>query len=132
MNITHKTLIAGIAFTAGSFALVGQDPPVKPKDTGKSDNTRINKRDRKPSEMTADQQKMNGGDRELARKIRRAVVTDKSLSTYAHNVKIIVRDGMITLKGPVKTEDEKKTIEAKAVQAAGGADKVKNEISVTP
>ena len=50
---------------------------------------------------TADQQKNNTSDRELTAKIRRSVVADKSLSTYAHNVKIIVSGGAVTLKGPV-------------------------------
>lgn len=126
MHITTRRLLAGIALTAAAFTLAAQDSPVQP------DNTKINKRDRRPSEMTADQQKMNAADRELTRKIRRAVVSDKALSTYAHNIKIIARDGMITLKGPVKSDDEKKAIEAKAVEATGGADKVKNELSVKP
>jgi hyperosmotically inducible protein len=63
------------------------------------------------------------------RKIRRAVVADKSLSTYAHNVKIISESGKVTLKGPVHTEDEKKAIEAKATEVAG-AGNVTNEITV--
>ena len=96
------------------------------------DNTRVNKRDRKSTEMTADKQKVNKGDQEMTRKIRKAVMADKSLSTYAHNIKIITANGMVTLKGPVKTEDEKKSVVAKAVSIAGSADKVKDEISVTP
>jgi osmotically-inducible protein OsmY len=73
---------------------------------------------------------MNGVDRELSKKIRQAIVADKSLSTYAHNVKIISRDGVVTLKGPVHSDVEKSTIEAKAAEIAGGADKVKSEIAV--
>src|SRR5206468_5645500 len=82
------------------------------------DNTKVNKRDRQKGEVTADQQKENSSDRELARKIRRAVVDDKNLSTYAHNIKIIVHNGAVTLKGPVHSEDEKKEIEAKAAEIA--------------
>ena len=63
------------------------------------------------------------------RKIRRAVVADKSLSTYAHNIKIIAQGGKITLKGPVHTEEEKKAIEAKAAEIAG-AGNVTNELTV--
>jgi len=93
------------------------------------DNTKVNKRDRKPGAVTADQQKMNSADRELTKKIRQAVMADKSLSTYAHNVKIVSQNGTVTLKGPVRSDAEKSTIEAKATEIAG-ADKVKNEISV--
>jgi osmotically-inducible protein OsmY len=63
------------------------------------------------------------------RKIRRAVVADKSLSTYAHNVKIVAQNGKVTLKGPVHTEDEKKTIDSKATEIAG-AGNVDNQITV--
>jgi hyperosmotically inducible periplasmic protein len=62
-------------------------------DTAKPDNTSVNKRDRNPGEATADQQKMNAADRALTVKIRKSVVADKSLSTYAHNVKIIIKTG---------------------------------------
>src|SRR5438067_10167678 len=86
------------------------------------DNSKTNQRDRDVSEATAQQQKENKSDRELARQIRRALVKDKALSTYAQNVKVIVQDGMVTLKGPVRSQEEKRVIEAKAAEVAGGAD----------
>ena len=76
------------------------------------DNTVNNKQ----QTTTADQQKETAADRELAQKIRRAIVDDNSLSASGHNVKIIVRDGVAVLKGPVQSEDEKKSIGAKAEQ----------------
>ena len=93
------------------------------------DNTKVNKRDRHPGQATADQQKENTSDREIARRIRRALMNDKSLSTYAHNVKVIAQDGQVTLKGPVRSENEKKTVEAKAVEVAG-AGHVSNQITI--
>ena len=95
------------------------------------DNTKVNKADRAKGAVTADQQKENAADRDLAKKIRQAVVGDKSLSTYAHNVKIVAQDGQVTLKGPVRSETEKTSIEAKATEIAG-AGKVTNEITVAP
>jgi len=56
---------------------------------------------------------------------------DKSLSTYAHNVKIIAQNGLVTLKGPVTSDDEKKAIETKAA-AVVGQDKVTSELEVKP
>ena len=100
-----------------------------PQSNPSSDNTKVNQRDRKTSEPTADQGKNASSDREMMRKIRRAVVADKSLSTYAHNIKIISQGGKVTLKGPVHTEEEKKAIEAKATEVAG-AGNVTNEITV--
>jgi osmotically-inducible protein OsmY len=54
---------------------------------------------------------------------------DKALSTYAHNVKVVAQDGQVTLKGPVRSDSERRTIEAKAVEVAG-AGHVTNEMSV--
>jgi hyperosmotically inducible periplasmic protein len=87
--------------------------------------------DRATGATTADQQKENAADRAITQKIRRAVVDDKTLSTYAHNVKIVWQNGEVTLKGPVRTADEKKNVEAKAV-AVAGARHVTNQISIAP
>jgi hyperosmotically inducible periplasmic protein len=95
------------------------------------DNTGSNKGDSDKSAVTADQQKMNASDRALTQSIRKAVVADKSLSTYAHNVKIVSQNGMVTLRGPVRSDDEKKSIVGKAVAAAGGPDKVSDQMSIT-
>lgn len=97
--------------------------------TTPADNTKVNKRDRKHTAATADQQKENATDREISAKIRKSLMDDKDLSTYAHNVKIITRNGVVTLKGPVRSEEEKKSVEAKAAEVAG-ADKVHNSLSV--
>ena len=94
-----------------------------------ADNTKVNQRDRNRSEPTADNQKENPADRQLAQQIRRAIVKDKSLSSNAHNIKVIAQNGMVTLKGPVDSESEKQTVEAKASQVAG-AEKVSSEIQV--
>jgi osmotically-inducible protein OsmY len=55
------------------------------------------------------------------------LVKDESLSTSAHNIKVIAQNGIVTLKGPVDSDREKQTVEAKAVQIAG-SDKVTSEI----
>jgi len=96
-----------------------------------ADNTKVNTRDRAKGAVTADQQKDNATDRALTQKIRRALMADKSLSSYAHNVKVIAQGGNVTLKGPVRSESEKHSVEAKAVEVAG-AGHVTNEISVAP
>jgi osmotically-inducible protein OsmY len=73
---------------------------------------------------------MAKGDQEITRQIRVAVIGDKTLSTYAHNVKIITQNGMVTLRGPVRSEAEKRSIEAKAKTVVGAA-QVKNDLTVT-
>src|ERR1700735_993387 len=84
-----------------------------------SDNTAVNMRDRNTSEATADQAKENLSDRQVMAKIRHAIIADKSLSTYGHNVKIISENGKVTLKGPVDSEAEHQRILKKATKIAG-------------
>ena len=96
-----------------------------------ADNTKANKRDRAEGAVTADQQKENASDRDITQTIRRALMADKALSTYAHTVKIVAQDGQVTLKGPVRTDEEKKSVEAKAIEVAG-AGRVTNEITIAP
>lgn len=115
-----KALVLALFLGSAPILAVAQDQP---------DNTKVNKRDRNKSEVTADQQKENSSDRDLSKKIRKAIVKDKSLSSYAHNIKVVAQNGTVTLKGPVHTEDEKRAIEAKASEIAG-ANNVKSEISV--
>ncbi len=81
-------------------------------------------------QTTADQQANTKSDRELTQKIRKSIVADKSLSTAAHNVKVVSRGGQVTLEGSVKTDDEKKSVEEKATEAAG-AGNVTNNLTVS-
>jgi hyperosmotically inducible protein len=95
------------------------------------DNTKTNQGDADKGAVTADQQKMNLADRTTTKQIRKSIMQDKSLSTYAHNIKIITQDGKVTLKGPVRTEDDKTSLEAKAV-AVAGAGNVTNQLEIAP
>jgi osmotically-inducible protein OsmY len=91
------------------------------------DNTKTNKDQAGP---TADE-KMNPSDRAVTQKIRKAIHEDQSLSTYAHNIKVITQDGKVTLRGPVRSEEEKSNLQAKAVSVAG-QENVTNQLDVTP
>jgi len=73
-----------------------------------ADNTRMNQRDRNSNQATADQQKANRSDRDISQQIRKSIASDKSLSSYGHNVKVITQNGMVTLKGPVRSEEERR------------------------
>jgi hyperosmotically inducible protein len=122
MGHTQRLLTAALWISAS--ACYGQTVPTQP------DNTKVNARDRSAGAVTADQQKSNAADMKLTKTIRQSVMADKSLSTYAHNVKIISQNGVVTLKGPVKSDAEKATIISKAVAATGDAAKVTDQISV--
>ena len=92
------------------------------------DNTKTNKDQPAP---TADDQKMNAADRDLTQKIRKSIHQDNSLSIYAHNIKIISQDGKVTLRGPVRSEEDKKNLQAKAVAIAGDGN-VTNLLEIAP
>lgn len=106
-----------------------QDTATPPQAAG--DNSKMNQQDRSNASPTADQQKNNKTDLEITREIRRSLMNDKSLSTYAHNVKIITQHGKVTLKGPVRSDNEKDAVEAKAVQVAG-QNNVNDQMTVVP
>ncbi len=93
------------------------------------DNTKVNKSDRAAGAPTADQAKNNKSDREIMKEIRKSIIDDKSLSSYAHNVKVIAQNGQVTLKGPVHSDEERKSIESKAAEVAG-AGNVTNQITL--
>ena len=114
-------ILAGFSLVLVGSAAFAQAP----------DNSKANQQDRNKGSATAEQQAENQTDRDLARKIRKSLADDKSLSTYAHNIKVIARGGTVMLKGPVRSEEEKAAIEAKAVEVAGVAN-VKNELTVKP
>ena len=124
----HRGRRAGFALTLASALLI---PVLSAGAQTPADNTKVNKQDRAKDAATADQQKENSSDREITQKIRQSLMDDKTLSTYAHNVKVITQDGQVTLKGPVRTEEEKKIVEAKATEVAGTGHVV-NEMSVAP
>jgi osmotically-inducible protein OsmY len=122
LSLLSASLLLGVCFTAGA-AQQEQQPA--------SDNSKTNQGDNNKGAVTADQQKMDPADRNITKQIRSAIYKDKSLSTYAHNIKVISQDGKVTLKGPVRTADEKDSIGAKAASVVG-AENVTNQIEVAP
>jgi len=94
-----------------------------------ADNTAKNERDRNDSTKTAGDQSENEADRKITQEVRKSIVDDDKLSTNAQNVKIITNDGQVTLRGPVKTQEEKKAIESKAKQVAG-VKNVENQLEI--
>lgn len=92
------------------------------------DNTAVNERDREPSSKTPLDQNENQADIKVTAEIRKQVV-DTKMSVNAQNIKIITQDGRVTLRGPVKSEEEKKKIEEIA-RTIAGADKVEDQLEV--
>src|ERR1700730_2042904 len=105
-SFSGASLLLGVSLLAAPLPGQSHDNTQQPA----PDNSKTNKRDRDKASPTADQQKMNPTDRELTRKIRAALHQDNSLSTYAHNVKIVTRDGRVTLRGPVVPTKKKRRL----------------------
>jgi osmotically-inducible protein OsmY len=119
------SLIGGVV---GITGVVAQEP--SGGQAPAPDNTKMNERDRNQAATTADQQSNEKTDRDITQQVRKALINDKSLSSYAHNVKIVTQNGVVTLKGPVRSDEEKNAIEAKAAEVSGKD--VKSELSVAP
>jgi osmotically-inducible protein OsmY len=130
----YITLLAIAVLAAGGVGGVGCEKKSERASTTETtggtipDNTRMNERDRDRSAATPMDQKNNADDLETTQAIRKAVMADDSLSATAKNVKIITENGVVTLRGVVKTEAEKKAIEAKARSV--GSERVDNQIDV--
>jgi hyperosmotically inducible periplasmic protein len=132
MNFAPKTgswltLLGATLFLSASLIAGARQQEQQPA----PDNSKTNQGDASKDAVTAEQQKTNPADRNTTRQIRSAIWKDKSLSTYAHNIKIITQDGKVTLKGPVRTEEEKAGIAAQAA-AVAGAENVSNQLEVAP
>jgi len=122
MIVPFATL--ALTCTASSYSAAGATAIPTHAQTA-PDNSATNKN----QTTTADNQSNAKEDRLTTSKIRKAIIADKDLSTYAHNIKIITINGAVTLKGPVKTEDEKQKI---ASVAAGvvSPDRITNDLTV--
>lgn len=132
MRILCLMLLAvALVSSAPTLSLAG-DPSTKGEAAESApDNTGRNVRDRGGKTLTSGDQSEAPEDIALTQKIRKAVVADDSLSMVAHNVKIITVNGVVTLRGPVKSEAERKKITAQAESIAGPG-KVRNHLEVAP
>jgi osmotically-inducible protein OsmY len=94
-----------------------------------ADNTKRNARDADGNTVTPMDQGSSDADMSITQQIRKAVVDSDKLSTNAKNIKIITQDGVVTLRGPVKTPEEKAAI-ASVAQKTGGVKRVDNQLEI--
>jgi hyperosmotically inducible periplasmic protein len=123
LRFTHLAAIALASALSLPITAVAQSPS---PNQASPDNSATNK----AQDTTADKQKENASDRTTTQNIRKAIMADKSLSTYAHNVKIVTVNGAVTLTGPVQSDDEKKRIEELANGVLKGSGSLTNNITV--
>ena len=128
-----KTIaIAITSLLLATTAFTQQTPNSSDQDKANSkpaDNTGKNARDRSDDTLTSGDQKNSKEDVALTRKIRRTITKTDGLSVNAKNVKIITQDGKVTLRGPVKTADEKEQL-AKIAKETEGVSSVDNQLEV--
>ncbi|HTF62699.1 MAG TPA: BON domain-containing protein [Edaphobacter sp.] len=126
MNFSGSTLAASAVLAV----VCSVSPSLSMAQTGQSaspDNSGMNADHKK----TADNQPNSSDDRLTTAKVRKAIIADKELSSYAHNIKIITMNGKVTLKGPVKSEEEKQRITSDVANVIP-AENVTNQLTVKP
>ena len=123
MTLMKRTLLVLTCLSTVTLAAMAADDKTKP------DNTAINERDRSRETQTSGDQSNSSADLKITQAIRQALMKDSELSTTAKNVKIITNNGQVTLRGPVKTAQEKAKIDQLAKSAAGGA-KIDDQLEV--
>jgi len=111
-----RTLLVLTCLSALSLAALAED-----NEKTKPDNTVTNDRDRSGETKTSGDQSNSSADLKITQAIRQALMKDRELSTTAKNIKVITANGQVTLRGPVKSAQEKAKIDQIAKSAAGGA-----------
>jgi len=106
-NSLRTTLLVAAAgavlwLPIASHPAMAQSPASKPDNSAQNSN----------QPQTAQDQSNEKTDLETTANVRKAIMADKDLSMDAHNIKIVTRNGTVTLMGPVRSEDEKQKIEA--------------------
>lgn len=126
------TIARDFILTTAVFALwaaaAGAQTTAPASDNSKANASSVNSTNKT---STADGQANDSGDISITQQIRKSVMADKSLSSYAHNIKIVTVDGAVTLNGVVRDSHEKSVIAMKA-EAIAGNGKVTDDLTVAP
>ena len=121
---------AALVLSFGSLYALAQTPPQDEAATATPpDNTGVNVRDRTSATIKPTDQPNNAADIKVAAAVRRSITTENSLSTLAHNIKLVASAGVVTLRGPVMNEAEKARVEQLA-SATPGVTAVHNELDI--
>jgi hyperosmotically inducible periplasmic protein len=119
-----RTLVALACLSALSLAAFAAD-----NEKSKPDNTATNERDRSGETKTSGDQSNSSADLKITQSIRRALMKDRELSTTAKNIKVITANGQVTLRGPVKTAQEKAKV-ARIARSAAGRVQIDDQLDV--
>lgn len=129
-NSIHWAASLAMLAMTGTAAIAQQTPPASaPVTSTTADNTRMNTRDKSADTMKPTDQPNNSADIKVAAAVRSSIVNEKSLSMLAHNVKLVAAAGVVTLRGPVASADEKITV-GKLAASVSGVSQVNNELDI--
>lgn len=117
------------ALSLASSLLLAAPPTTDPASPMAADNSAVNVRDKANATVTPMNQPNNKTDIKVAADVRRSLTKDGSLSTMAHNVKLVASSGVVTLRGPVASDAEKAKVEQIAA-ASPGVSSVRNELDI--
>lgn len=104
---------------------------VNAKDAPQADNSAQNVGAERRDAVTAEKQDNKKNNVEILAQIRKSIVDDNGLSMNAKNAKILFKDGLVTLKGPVDSDSEKARVEELA-KSCSSVSSVKNMLTVAP
>jgi len=126
--LTLFTLTGSLMLTAGTVQ-AEQNDAIYLAASSALENTEVNVRDKNNTTLTPEDQKETESDIKITADIRKAIIKNKSLSVDAQNVKIISRNGVVTLRGPVETKKESKKLK-KIAKHTPGVLKVDNQLEI--
>lgn len=118
------------SYASGIYRAYKVEPYFTTDRTTDADNTRLNVRDRDNRTLTPFDQGNSKADTDTTAQIRKGILAIKDMSLNAKNVKIITDKGRVTLRGPVKSEEEKRLIGEIANRIAR-SENVDNQLEVT-
>lgn len=130
--VMKKPLLTAMSLMLASITVHAADDSMPDKspamERATPDNTYINKRDRDERQLTPLDQSNTKADTKITQTIRKSIMK-QDLSTNAKNIKIITRDGNVTLRGPVSSREEVEKI-AETAKAVPGIKALNNQLEV--
>lgn len=127
-QIIKSAAIAVLLSTVSIAGVAHADNP-RNETMPRADNTEMNARDVRDDRATADTQLLGATETEALAAVRRSIVADDRLSTYAHNVKILFENDQLVLRGPVESAEERKAVETAALSAVPNLS-IRNDLEV--
>lgn len=130
LTVTVTAALFACTAFAAQTKVASEKNPTPTSSAVDADNTSINKRDRNEATTLPTDQPNNAEDLKVAADVRAAIVNDDRLSMKAHNIKLVASSGIVVLRGPVESAEEKASV-ARIAAAVSGVSKVENRLEIS-